>query len=524
MSADHLSLEQLTVVLDNVPAAVFVSAVDSRRLLYANSMAREMFPQTDKTGAACYTVAGYDKPCPFCRAGKMSRSELLVREYEHPVNRRLYQLSGKLIDWAGEEAHIEYILDITDRKLEEEQLKKSEQRLAATFESISCGLCMYLIEENNIIPLLHNRAFYEVMGYSDENIRKVEQKTEYLNVHPEDLEPLKKKIGIVLQNGGAMRDTYRLWNDKRQEYRWIHLEGTLRVHEDGRKLLYGVYSDVSEQKRLEKELTAANRKMEDIINAIPGGVAIYRVSDAFETVYFSDGVPELSGYTVEEYRELAKRDAAELILPEDRAMAVEKLREAIRSHTTADFKFRKQHRDGHAVWVHVQARQVGEEEGIPLLQCVFHNISALEETRRELDHLINSIPGGIVSYRVEDGRFIPAFFTDGTPELSGFTREEYEKSLPGDALEFIYEQDRPRVAAAALAAVESGEVLDISYRVRHKNGNLVWIHLNGRRMGQRSKSSQFYAVLTNMFSDVGTLTNEKADGVYVIDKDTYELL
>ncbi len=524
MEAEHLSMEQMTAILDNVPAAVFVSTVDSRRLLYVNSMAREMFPQIDETEAACYTVAGFEGPCSFCRADTISRSKLLVREYRHPVSGRIYQLSGKLIDWADKEAHIEYILDITDRKLEEERLIQSEQEKARSFDSISCGLCIYRIEVDHLFTLFRNRAFYDIMGFSEENLQRLEQETRYRNVHPEDLEPLKQKIEYLLQNSGTMQDTYRLWNDQKQEYRWIHLEGTLRVHEDGRKLFYGVYSDVSEQERLKKELTSTNEKMENIINAIPGGVAIYKVSDIFKTVYFSDGVPELSGYTVDEYQELVKGDAAKLTYPEDGPMVAGKLHEAIRNHTTADFKFRKQHRDGHVVWVHIQARQIGEENDCPLLLCVFHNISALEETQRELDHLINSIPGGIVSYRVEGSHFIPTFFTDGVTALAGFTREEFETLLSSDALELIYEQDRPRVTAAAQSAVESGEVLDISYRMRHKNGNLVWVHLNGRRIGPRSESPLFYAVLTNMFAEVGTLTNEHADGVYVIDKNSYELL
>ena len=78
------------------------------------------------------------------------------------------------------------------------------------------------------------------------------------------------------------------------------------------KRFYAVYSEASEQIRLERELTDANEKMQDIINAIPGGVAIYKVSDIFETVYFSDGVPELSGYTTEEYRQMIQTDAAEM--------------------------------------------------------------------------------------------------------------------------------------------------------------------------------------------------------------------
>ena len=413
---------------------------------------------------------------------------------------------------------------MTEEKHSPGQQKKSEQEIAKSFDSISCGLCIYRIEGERLFPLFRNRAFYDIMGFSEETLQRLDHETQYLNIHPEDLENLKQKIECLLQSGGAMEDTYRLWNDKRQEYHWIRLDGTLQIDEDGWKLFYGVYRDVSEQEELKKELTIANEKMEDIINAIPGGVAIYKVSDIFETVYFSDRVPELSGYTVEEYHELIKGDAAKLTYPEDSPMVVEKLQEAIRNHSIADFKFRKQHRDGHVVWVHIQARQIGEEDGFPLLLCVFHNISALEETQREMDHLINSIPGGIVSYRVEDGRFIPAFFTDGTAELSGYTREEYEKSLPSDALEYVYEQDRPRVRAAALAAVESGEVLDISYRTRHKNGNLVWIHLNGRRLGPLSGSPRFYAVLTNIISDRDLLTNEHADGIYVIDKNSHELL
>ena len=120
---------------------------------------------------------------------------------------------------------------------------------------------------------------------------------------------------------------------------------------------------------LKKELSEANEKMQEIINAIPGGVAIYKVSDIFETIYFSDGVPELSGYTVEEYRELVKRDAAEMTYCEDSKMVVSRAMKVARSHGVDDFEFRKQHRDGHIVWVRVRMKWIGEEDGCPLLHC-----------------------------------------------------------------------------------------------------------------------------------------------------------
>ena len=85
---------------------------------------------------------------------------------------------------------------------------------------------------------------------------------------------------------------------------------------------------------------------------------------------------------------------------------------------------------------------IGEEDGYPLLHCVFHNITDLKEMQLEKDHLINSIPGGIASYRVEGQRFIPVFFSDGVMELSGHTRKEYEEMIKEDALDIIYGPDR----------------------------------------------------------------------------------
>ena len=268
-------------------------------------------------------------------------------------------------------------------------------------------------------------------------------------------------------------------------------------------------------------------RLEDIINAIPGGVAVYKVSDRFETVYFSDVVPELSGYTVDEYYELSKGDAAELIYREDTGMVVQIAEQVIRTHETAEFEFRKQHRDGHIVWVRVQVKWSGEEDGCPLLLCVFHNISELKEAQLEMRHLINSIPGGIASYRVENHRFIPTFFSDGVMALSGHTRAEYEALIGDNALNIVYVQDRERVMEAEEAALSSGEVLDVSYRMRHKDGGLVWIHLNGRRMGPLSENTRFYAVFTGMSLETRlfqSIANEMADSIYIIAKDSYDLL
>ena len=414
MTENHslpISMDLAVAVLDNSPVAVFVSSVSSHKLLYANRLAKELFPGVNQPDAACYSVAGFDAPCPFCHTGEMNPTRLTVREYHHPRSGRTYQLSGKLIDWAGEPVHIEYILDITQAKREEERRCKIQEELEATFGGIPCGLCVYQAEGESILPLFHNSAFFEIMGYSDEHIRMVIRETDYLGVHPQDLDELRVKIKKAILNGGVMRHTYRLWNDRAGEYRWIHLEGAVRTGADGRKLLYCVYSDAGEQKRLENELIDANGKM--------------------------------------------------------------------------------------------------------------------RETQQELDHLVNSITGGIASYQIMDGRFVPIFYSEGVAALSGHTREEYEEMFGRDALDVVYEQDRERVCAQAMSAVESGAVLDVFYRICHKDGRLIWVHLNGRRLGTLPGAVRFYAVITGMSAETRlfqSIANETADAIYIINKENYDLL
>ena len=107
--------------------------------------------------------------------------------------------------------------------------------------------------------------------------------------------------------------------------------------------------------------------------------------------------------------------------------------------------------------MHIQAKKVGEEGGFPLLQCVLHNISALKKTQQEMEHLINSIPGGIAVYNVTDA-ITPVFCSEGVAALSGYTKEEYQALRGNDAFQAVYEEDRERVRALLL---ENREMLGI---------------------------------------------------------------
>ena len=271
-------------------------------------------------------------------------------------------------------------------------------------------------------------------------------------------------------------------------------------------------------KRFDKKLNA-----QDIINAIPGGVAIYKVSDIFETVYYSDGVPALSGYSRDEYDLLIKQDAADLIYQEDAAMVIRKIRQVLEAGKSASFEFRKQHRDGHIVWVNVHARKIGEDGGHPLLQCVFHNISAFKQVREELAHVINSIPGGIAAYDFNDMQNPRRLFcSDGVAKLFGCSDAADLQHYAANPWSMVFKEDYQRVYDAFQHMFISSDTLDLSYRITRKDQVLEWVHLNGKAI-----NGIFYAVFTGMSDEAKLfqqISNEAAQGIYVIDKKNHDLL
>ena len=151
----------------------------------------------------------------------------------------------------------------------------------------------------------------------------------------------------------------------------------------------------------------------------------------------------------------------------------------------------------------------------------------MSEMQKEMEHLICALPGGVVRYRVEEGRFIPTYFSDGVAALLGYRRDEFEELIRCRVRDFFYEADLGRIREASANALRDGETLDISCRMRHRDGNFVWVHLNGRFLDVEPRGSRFYVVFTGMSEEsriFQSIADESADGIYVIGRENYELL
>ena len=90
---------------------------------------------------------------------------------------------------------------------------------------------------------------------------------------------------------------------KSDELKWALTTGR-RVSDSEGKISYVMVAiDISEQKKMEKNLLSGKQELENVINAIPGGVASYEIRPkGFKMVYASNGLSALTGQTPEEYR------------------------------------------------------------------------------------------------------------------------------------------------------------------------------------------------------------------------------
>lgn len=381
-------IKQLTDILDFVSDAIYVADVETYELIYINESAHRMseFSEKNYKGQKCYEYLMHRSlPCPFCRMKEMKDEKTITRNFTFPVTGGVYQLTGKCIDWDGRATHIEYIHDITEKSRAVERSKYLQNMVDSMIENMPGGLCMYSFDGKKITPIMHNKAFYGIFGYSRENKAKVEAETDFLNVHPDDEIELKRLINPVLKQGGKIKHTYRVFNEEKGKYIWVNIEGVSIPQADSTSILYVNYIDVTEAKEAEDRLVYSEQEINRIIDAIEGGVAIYKASDKMITKYYSKGVPELTGYTEEEYNELIKDDAINLIYDKDRKRIAKEICALSKINDNVKLEFRKVHKSGEMIWVRTLVKIIGFEDECPLLHCVFQNITESVKSTHALE-------------------------------------------------------------------------------------------------------------------------------------------
>ncbi|CAN1213335.1 histidine kinase [Tumidithrix helvetica PCC 7403] len=147
-----------------------------------------------------------------------------------------------------------YFADISDLKLAEVELQKSQQLVQQIADSSPNILYLYDVqEERNVYA---NREIMSTLGYTAKEIQSMGNNLNQNIVHPDDLSLIPAYYAqINAAPEGAIFDSEHRMRHANGEWRWFYNRNTVFSRDDrGRvKLIIGTAQDITDRKRLEQE-------------------------------------------------------------------------------------------------------------------------------------------------------------------------------------------------------------------------------------------------------------------------------
>lgn len=147
-------MEQLYDNLVNESKSIiYVSDISNYDLLYVNQAGLTVLGKSsvDYSCMKCYEfLVDRSSPCEFCQQSCMRTDAFLERDFTHPKNGKIYSMRGRLTDWNGILAHVEYLEDVTEIRRAERELLESKLRYEVAIQSSGLNLWEYDIQNDTV--------------------------------------------------------------------------------------------------------------------------------------------------------------------------------------------------------------------------------------------------------------------------------------------------------------------------------------------------------------------------------------
>jgi len=175
--------------------------------------------------------------------------------------------------------------------------------------------------------------------------------------HEDDRGGLADAIAHGFETGEGYRMRVRLIRADGEE-RLVETHAESERAPDGRILsMYGVFQDVTEQERLYREAATNERRYR--LLADNTGDVITRVDMNGASKYISPAIEQLLGWRYEDM----SGQSTDYVHPDDRAILLEAIREAVRTKGLTRLQHRALHKDGRTVWVDCSFKAIVNSKG-----------------------------------------------------------------------------------------------------------------------------------------------------------------
>ena len=389
-------------------------------------------------------------------------------------------IPGRAAYWQG------FMLDITERKGAETQLRQAEERFRALVEHLPA-----IVYAQGLIPetdeLYLSPQVQAILGYSNAEFRStLDFWRDHL--HPDDRERALAESRRTDQTGEAYVDEYRL-RAADGSYRWIHDEAALVLDEGGTPLYWqGAMFDITERRAAEEELHKAEDRYRAVVENIPAVIYVESLDADPERFFLSPQVESMFGYTVQEWT-WTPGFWLDHVHPDDRARVVAIDAASNGSHDAFSMEYRFQVADGRWIWIHDEATYVSGPDD-HFWQGFMLDVTARKEAETQLrsteEQFRSMVEQNQAVFYIQEIDPVTqisrtTYVAPGHTDLAGYTTEQVQED-PELWLRIVHPEDRERIRNEDREsnAGEVGEQISMEYRIIHRDGRVVWVQDEAR--------------------------------------------
>jgi PAS domain S-box-containing protein len=259
----------------------------------------------------------------------------------------------------------------------------------------------------------------------------------------------------------------------------------------------GVKKDITEQKLAQKKLSESEERFR--VAAEQTGQIVFEHDHVNEVITWTGAINEITGYSIEEFREFGSKTWIEHIHPQDREKILTELNESWErdNHFRLEYRFRK--KDGTYFYVEDSGIYLRNEEGqLRKAIGVMKDISPIKLAAEKLQESEER-------FRIaaeKTGQLVYDFdisseqirWAGAIEDISGYTHEElHELTTSKLWKEHIHPEDYKKVVAYFANALKSGGGYSQEYRFKRKYGDYIYVEDCGTYL--RDKEGRVYRMI-----------------------------
>ena len=383
--------------------------------------------------------------------------------------KHLHDLARCLRDEAGNEEVVGAIMDITERRVTEEAIRRSEAYLAEAQRISHTGSFGCKASSGE---MFWSEETFRIFGYDRDAKPAVEAILE--RVHPDDKAMVQGQISHATSQGKDCNLEYRLLLPD-DSVKYVHVVAHAMKDKAGNLEFVGAVTDITKRKTTEEDLRSSERYLAEAQkmsqtgswawSAATGGPS-YWSEECYRVLGFdpTDGLPH-------------GEDFFQQIHPDDRPGFRELAETSISERSEFEADYRVVHPDGRIRDIHVIAHPVLSTSGelvefVGTVIDVTERKRAEEELRRsemELRQMLDFAPQLIAVFGPNRERL---YINRIALDYLGLSLEEWRQTPHPGA--FVHPDDRPRDLDYFDRAVSTGSSYELELRLRKFDGSYRW--------------------------------------------------